>query len=78
MLRFAFGLAVLVAMLAPPAYAQKRGAPSPLTAREVQKKKEAEAVDRQYKSTLKKTDQDAAPVRTDPWSNMRGPSEGKR
>ena len=42
-----------------------------------QKKKDAEAVDKQYKSMMKNTDQAAAPVRVDPWQNMRGADDSK-
>lgn len=68
---------VLLAILTTPVYAQGRGRQE--TPEEIQKKKEAEAVDQQYKSTLKRTNKDkSAPVRTDPWANMRAPNDGKR
>jgi hypothetical protein len=69
---------VLLAILATPVYAQGRGGRQD-TPEEIQKKKEAEAVDQQYKSTLKRTNKDeSTPVRTDPWANMRAPNESKR
>jgi hypothetical protein len=70
---------LFLAMLATPVHAQQggQGARQP-TPEEIQQKKEAEAIDQQYKSTLRRMNQDVTPVRTDPWANMRGPSEGKR
>jgi hypothetical protein len=70
---------VLLAVLATPVFAQNRGRQE--TPEEIQKKKEAETVDQQYKSTLKRMKQDdATPVRADPWANMRAPgsNDGKR
>jgi hypothetical protein len=71
---------LFLAMLAMPVYAQRgggQGAQQP-TPEEIQQKKEAEAIDQQYKSTLRRMNQDVTPVRTDPWANMRAPSDGKR
>lgn len=75
MRRFAIGL-VTLATLGTSAYAQQSGKP-PLP-EEIEKKKQSEALDRQYKSTLKRTAPDNVPVRTDPWSNMRGADNPKR
>ena len=70
---------VLLAMLTTPVFAQGRGGPRQDTPEEAQKKKEAEALDQQYKSTLKRMKQDdATAVRNDPWANMRTPADGKR
>jgi hypothetical protein len=69
---------ILLALLAVPASAQEK---REVTAEEILKKKDTEAVDKQYNSTLKRLKQDGAtPVRTDPWANMRAPatSDGKR
>jgi len=71
---------MLLALLAIPVSAQQKGARQD-TPEEILKKKETEAVDKQYNSTLKRMKQDdATPVRTDPWANMRAPaaSDGKR
>lgn len=76
MVRLLFCLAMLL-MLPAPVQAQKRGAQEP-TAEEIQRRRDAEALDRQYKSTLKRTQQDTAPVRNDPWQNMRGSDNVKR
>jgi hypothetical protein len=69
---------VLLAMLTTPAFAQGRGQQQRQdTPEEIQKKKEAEALDQQYKSTLKRTNKEET-VRVDPWANMRAPNDGKR
>ncbi len=80
--RVAIGV-ILLALLAVPASAQRGGgsAGSTETREDILKKKDAEAVDKQYDSTLKRMKQDdATPVRTDPWANMRAPAtnDGKR
>ena len=68
---------VLLAMLTTPVYAQQGGRQD--TPEETQKKKETEALDQQYKSTLKRMKQDdATTVRNDPWAKMRAPTDGKR
>jgi hypothetical protein len=73
MRRIAIGLMIL-ALAGLPAMAQ-RGGQKPPDPEEVQKKREAEALDRQYKSTLERTKSDTAPARTDPWANMRGTTD---
>jgi len=69
---------ILLAMLAVPASAQRGGGGGggrQDTPEEILKKKDSEAVDKQYNSTLKRLKQDdATPVRTDPWANMRAPA----
>jgi hypothetical protein len=68
---------ILLAMLAVPASAQRGGGGGGRqeTPEEILKKKDSEAVDKQYNSTLKRLKQDdATPVRTDPWANMRAPA----
>jgi hypothetical protein len=67
---------VLLAILATPVYAQ-RGQQRQETPEDVRKKKDAEALDQEYKSTLKRTNKEDA-VRIDPWANMRAPNDGKR
>jgi len=42
-----------------------------------QKKKDREALDKQYNTTIKNTDQASAPVRVDPWAKMRGSDDAK-
>ncbi len=70
---------VLLAVLTGPVYAQGRGGPRQDTPEDIQKKKDAEALDKQYTSTLKRMNKDeATPVRNDPWANMRAPADNKR
>ena len=69
---------VLLAMLTTPVFAQGRGQQQRQeTPEEILKKKDVEAVDQQYKSTLKRTNKEET-VRVDPWANMRAPNDGKR
>ena len=72
---------LLLAIFATPVFAQGGGQARQDTPEEIQKKRDTESVDQQYKSTLKRMRQDdAAPVRADPWANMRAssPTDGKR
>jgi flagellar biosynthesis/type III secretory pathway M-ring protein FliF/YscJ len=68
---------VLLAVIAGPAFAQKKPTESPLAVEEQQKKKEAEAVEKEYNATRKYRDQAATPTRVDPWQNMRGADDSK-
>jgi len=68
---------VLLAISAGPVLAQKKPPDNPLAVEEQQRKKEAEAVDKQYNAMRKNTDQAATPTRTDPWQNMRGADDSK-
>lgn len=64
---------VILALLVGPTLAQKRGGgPAPPSPEEIEKKRDAAALDKQYKDALKRTNSDSAPVRVDPWANMRG------
>ena len=67
------GLAVLVA----PAFAQPSRDDDPVIIQDKNKKRDAEAIDRQYKSTLDNTRTGNKAPRTDPWSNMRGAADPK-
>jgi Ni/Co efflux regulator RcnB len=69
-----------LAMLAAPALAQRRGggAAQQPSAEEMSKKQQAEALDQQYKATLKRMNKDGATARTDPWSNMRETSDATK
>jgi hypothetical protein len=71
--------AILLAMLAGQAYAQQQpmADKDPIVLEQERKKKDAADIDKQYKSTLEKTNQAVAPVRNDPWSSMRGPDDSK-
>jgi hypothetical protein len=69
--------AVIAGCLAGPAYAQK-DKPNPLKIDEDLRRKDDEAIDKQYKSTLERTRKDTIETRaTDPWSNMRGSDDSK-
>lgn len=71
--------AILLAMLAGPAFAQQPSMANkdPMVLDQEQKLKDREEVDKRYKSTLEKTRQDTPVVRNDPWSNMRGANDSK-
>jgi hypothetical protein len=79
LLMAAISLGFVAACLAGPAHAQgKKGAePTPMQQDEIQKKKDAETVDAQYRKALKQTEGNTPDVRLDPWSNMRGTDDAK-
>ncbi len=68
---------VAFAVLSGPAFAQKSKDDSPLVQEQNRKKKDVEAVDQQYQSTLKQTGNSGVTVRVDPWQNMRGTTDSK-
>ncbi len=69
---------VVLASLTGDAFAQRtQKDDDPAVMEHRQKKKDAEAIDRQYESALDKTRKEATEVRIDPWSNMRGPGDSK-
>jgi hypothetical protein len=72
--------AVLAGCLSGPVYAQsKKGGAPPASPEEIQRKKDAEAIDKQYKATLERTRKET-PTETraaDPWSYMRGADDAK-
>jgi hypothetical protein len=70
-------LVAVTAGTAGQAFAQKKQDDSPLAVEAREKKKAAEAIDQQYKATLKRTEKTDAPVRVDPWQNMRGTDNSK-
>lgn len=76
MKRLLFG-AVALAVLAAPAFAQKKD-DEPLMVLEREKKQQAEQLDQQYKRTLDRTRKENETARSDPWANMRAPKEDKR
>jgi hypothetical protein len=75
--------AILAGCLSGAAYAQKGGGAkpddTPMQLEEKQKQRDADSVDRQYKSTLQRTRNGptAATPADDPWSNMRGGNDSK-
>jgi hypothetical protein len=76
MRKLALGL-VGLSILALPAHAQ-RGPKGP-TPQEIEKKREAAEVDRQYKAALQRTGSEAqATAKKDPWANMRAPANGQQ
>lgn len=68
---------VVLAALTGIAFAQGSKDDDPIIMEQKQKKKDAEEIDKNYKSTLDKTRKDTAATRTDPWSNMRGADDSK-
>jgi len=69
--------AVALAVLAAPAFAQKKDN-EPLAILDREKKQQAEQLDQQYKRTLDRTRKENETARSDPWANMRAPKEDKR
>ena len=76
MKRLLFG-AVALAVLAAPAFAQKKD-DEPLAILEREKKQQAEQLDQQYKRMLDRSRKENETARSDPWANMRAPKEDKR
>ncbi len=68
---------VVLASLTGPGFAQQEKDDDPIMLEQKQKKLEAEAVDKRYKSTLDKTRQNTTATRADPWSNLRGADDSK-
>jgi hypothetical protein len=68
---------VALAFLTGPVFAQESKDDDPIIMDQKQKKKDAEEIDKRYKSTLDKTRQETTAVKTDPWSNMRGADDSK-
>ena len=68
---------VALAVLTGPVVAQPANEDDPIIMEQKQKKKDAEALDRQYKTTLEKTRKETTEPKSDPWSNMRGTDDSK-
>jgi hypothetical protein len=77
-MRKAIIAAIALALCAGPALAQRAPKENPRQAEEDAKKRDADQIDAQYRSTLDRTRKDVAPVKSDPWSNMRGDDGKKR
>lgn len=58
-------------------FAQASKDDDPIMMEQKQKKLDAEAIDKRYKSTLDKTRQNTTTTRVDPWSNIRGADDSK-
>jgi hypothetical protein len=69
--------AVLLAVIAGPVLAQPSRDDDPIIIEQNTKKKDAEELDKRYKATLRNTGQSVAPVKSDPWVNMRGSDDSK-
>jgi Ni/Co efflux regulator RcnB len=69
-----------LAVLAAPAVAQRRGggAAQQPSAEDLAKKQQSEALDKQYKDTLKRMNKDGTAARVDPWSNMRDSADATK
>lgn len=71
--------AIVLGLLGGPVFAQKSRDDDPIMVQERDKQQQAQALDKQYKRTLDHTRKEgSAPVRSDPWANMRGSNDGKR
>lgn len=73
-------IAGLAACLATPAFAQKRQKElTPLQQDDLEKKKQAEIVDKQYNRTVERerANGQAQSIKIDPWANMRAPADSK-
>jgi hypothetical protein len=68
---------VALGVLTGPVVAQPAKEDDPIIMDQKQKKKDAEALDRQYKTTLEKTRKETTEPKSDPWSNMRGTDDSK-
>ena len=74
-------LALLAAWPAGPAAAQRKGAApaaKPPSAEDLQKKRDAEAIDLEYRKALEKSKSEAPATKADPWQNMRGPDDNAK
>jgi hypothetical protein len=77
-----FAVALAACVLAAPAYAQNQDKgdkdDEPLVQIEKTKKRDREDVDKQYSRAMQRTSSKGTEaVKTDPWSNMRGPDDPK-
>lgn len=68
--RFIIALALVMAVAAPVLAAER--ADDPQVMERAQKKKDAEATEKEYNTTIKATGTNASSSRSDPWQNMRG------
>jgi hypothetical protein len=70
--------ALIMGCLAGPVYAQQKKE-NPLKVEEDQRRKDGEAIDRQYKAALERERKNApeAKVVNDPWQSMRGADDSK-
>ena len=69
--------AIVLGLLGGPVFAQKSRDDDPIMVQERDKQQQAQALDKQYKRTMERNRKEGDATRTDPWSNMRTPNEGK-
>ena len=68
--------AFMLGTLTAPAFAQGKDR-EPLELLDRDKKQQADAVDKQYKKMMDRNRKESEAQKSDPWSNMRAPNEGK-
>ena len=68
--------AFMLGTLTAPAFAQSKDM-EPLELMDRDKKQQADAVDKQYKKMMDRNRTESENQKSDPWSNMRAPNEGK-
>jgi len=68
--------AFMLGTLTAPAFAQSKDM-EPLELMDRDKKQQADAVDKQYKKLMDRNRKESENQKSDPWSNMRAPNEGK-
>jgi hypothetical protein len=66
----------MLGTLTAPAFAQSKDM-EPLELMDRDKKQQADAVDKQYKKMMDRNRKESENQKSDPWSNMRAPNEGK-
>jgi predicted outer membrane lipoprotein len=69
-------IAFMLGTLTAPAFAQSKDM-EPLELMDRDKKQQADAVDKQYKKLMDRNRKESENQKSDPWSNMRAPNEGK-
>jgi len=69
-------IAFMLGTLTAPAFAQSKDM-EPLELMDRDKKQQADAVDKQYKKMMDRNRKESENQKSDPWSNMRAPNEGK-
>jgi len=68
--------AFMLGTLTAPAFAQSKDM-EPLELMDRDKKQQADALDKQYKKLMDRNRKESENQKSDPWSNMRAPNEGK-
>jgi hypothetical protein len=68
--------AFMLGTLTAPAFAQSKDM-EPLELMDRDKKQQADVVDKQYKKMMDRNRKEGENQKSDPWSNMRAPNEGK-